>query len=54
MDGRLYDITPFEDPIPLAPGEHTIELVHETLPGRRLTVVARSGETRRLDVDLRR
>ncbi len=54
VDGRLHDITPFEAPIALSPGEHTIELVHETLPTRRLSVVARSGETRRMDVDLRR
>jgi predicted Ser/Thr protein kinase len=54
VDGKLHDVTPFEAPIPLAPGDHTIDLIHETLPPRRLTVTARSGETRRLDVDLRR
>jgi hypothetical protein len=54
VDGRLHDVTPFEAPIPLTPGEHTIELTHETLPPRRLKVTARAGETRKLDVDLRR
>jgi serine/threonine-protein kinase len=54
VDGRLYDTTPFESPIPLSPGEHTIELVHETLPSRRLTVLVRPGETKRIHVDLRR
>jgi serine/threonine protein kinase len=53
VDGRVHDVTPFEAPIPLSPGDHTIDLVHDTLPPRRLTVTARSGETRRLDVDLR-
>jgi len=54
VDGRLHDTTPFDAPIPLTPGRHTIELMHETLPTRRLNVVAKSGETQRLDVDLRR
>jgi serine/threonine-protein kinase len=54
VDGKLYDTTPFEAPISLAPGEHTIVLVHESLPTRRLTVTVESGETKRLDVDLRR
>jgi serine/threonine protein kinase len=53
VDGRVHDVTPFEAPIPLSPGDHTIELTHETLPPRRLKVTARPGETRRLDVDLR-
>jgi serine/threonine-protein kinase len=54
VDGKLYDTTPFEAPIRLSPGEHTIVLVHESLPARRLTVTVESGETKRLDVDLRR
>ncbi len=54
VDGKLYDTTPFEAPISLSPGKHTIVLVHESLPARRLTVTVESGETKRLDVDLRR
>jgi serine/threonine-protein kinase len=53
VDGEVYDTTPFADPISLSPGEHTIELVHETLPPRLFTIVAQSGETKVLDVDLR-
>ncbi len=53
VDGKLYDTTPFAEPIPLAAGDHTIEFKHETLPPRLFTVVARSNQTKVLNVDLR-
>jgi len=53
VDGELYDTTPFADPIRLSPGQHTIELVHESLPPRLFKIISQSGETKVLNVDLR-
>jgi serine/threonine-protein kinase len=53
IDGMKVGTTPFR-PIPLAPGAHTVLLVHPDYKPVERRVVVRAGETVRLDVDLAR
>jgi hypothetical protein len=50
VDGQRVDVTPFARAIVLAPGTHSVALVHPNAPVEKRSVLVATGETRTLDV----
>lgn len=54
VDGRLHDVTPFVAPIPLTPGQHSLEFRNAYFPTETRLVDVVPGETQKVSVTLTR
>lgn len=53
VDGQLYDLTPFAEPISLLPGTHEIEFRNRFFGTKTRKIDVRAGETKRVNVDFK-